>query len=115
MPRHWKILYLFASHEGWLTEVKLLDLAADAPKAQVYQWVWVSSTRVVPLRFLSQATEPRQERQFHEAKLWFDDRRGELAWHNGDVVTLHVQAASTLPSVQRNLLKAHFEALSNDT
>jgi len=108
MSTTFKILYLLVSPDGWLTEVKRLGLAVDVPKHEVYQWVWISKTHVIPLRFVSMATEPRQQREFEEASLWFDTRRGALAWHDGATVTLEVQANNALPSLQEHLLHAHF-------
>ncbi len=109
MSPHFKILYLFVSPHGWLTEVKRLHLAADAPKDKVYQWAWISTAQVIPLRFVSMAaTQPRQQREFEEASLWFDTRRGALAWHDGATVALEVQADNALPSPQEQLLQAHF-------
>ena len=107
MSPRFKILYLFVSSQGWLTEVKRLDLAADAPKNEVYQWLWIGTTGVMPLRFVRMATEPRQQREFAEASLWFDAMRGALAWHDGTAVTLQVQDDKTLPSLQERLLQAH--------
>lgn len=108
MSPNFKILYLFASPHGWLTEVKRVGLAADVPRDKVYQWVWISTDQVMPLRFLSMATEPRQQREFEEASLWFDTRRGALAWHDGATVVLEVQADNALPPLQEHLLQAHF-------
>lgn len=108
MSPTFKILYLFVSPEGWLTEVKRLGLAADEPKDMVYQWLWISLAHVTALRFVSMATEPRQQREFEEASLWFDARRDALAWRDGATVTLEVQADKTLPSLQEHLLQAHF-------
>ena len=108
MSPNFKILYLFVSPHGWLTEVKRLGMAADAPKDQVYQWAWISTAKVIPLRFVSMAaTGPRQQREFEEASLWFDARRGALAWHGGATVALDVQADNALPSPQEQLLQAH--------
>ncbi len=103
-----KILYLFASSNAWLTEVKRLGLAADLPKDQVYQWAWISAARVTPLRFVSMATEPRQQREFEDASLWFDTKQGILTWHDGIEVTLEVQAVHKLPPLQEHLLETHF-------
>lgn len=108
MSPNFKILYLFVSPHGWLTEVKRLGLAADVPKDQIYHWAWLGTARVMPLRFVSMATEPRQQREFEEASLWFDTRRGALAWHGGATVALEVQADKALPSLQEQLLEAHF-------
>ena len=108
MSPNFKILYLFVSPHGWLTEFKRLGLAADVPKDQVYQWAWISTAQVVPLRFVSMATEPRQQREFEEAILWFDARRGALAWNDGATVTLEVQADNALPPLQERMLQAHF-------
>lgn len=109
MSPNFKILYLFVSPHGWLTEVKRLGMAADAPKDQVYQWAWITTAQVIPLRFVSMAaTEPRQQREFEEASLWFDARRGALAWHGGATVALEVQADNALPSPQEQQLQAHF-------
>lgn len=107
MSLNFKILYLFVAPHGWLAEVKRLGLAADVPKDQVYQWLWISTAGVVPLRFVSMATESRQQREFEEASLWFDTRRGELAWHDGVTVTLEVPANYALPSLQVHLLETH--------
>ncbi len=108
MSPTFKILYLFVSPGGWLTEVKRLNLSADEPKDRVYQWLWISPAQVMPLRFASMATEPRQQREFEEASLWFDTRRGALAWRDGATVTLEVQADNALPPLQEHLLQSHF-------
>lgn len=108
MSPNFKILYLFVSPHGWLTEVKRLGLTADVPKNEVYQWAWISNAQVIPLRFVSMATEPLQQREFEEASLWFDTRRGALAWHDGATMMLEVQADNTLPSLHKHLLEAHF-------
>lgn len=103
-----KLLHLFVSSQGWLTEVKRLDLPAEAPKDRVYHWLWIDTAHVIPLRFVSMATEPRQQREFEQASLWFDATQGTLAWRDGATVALKVQADKTLPSPQEHLLKAHF-------
>ncbi len=107
MSASFKILYLFVSPQGWLAEVKRLDLAADAPKDRVYQWLWISTARVMPLRFVSMGTAPRQQREFEEASLWFDAKGGALTWHDGATVTLDIQDDKTLPSLQEHLLQAY--------
>lgn len=108
MSPSFKILYLFVAPQGWLTEVKRLDLTAEAPKDRVYQWLWISTARVMPLRFVSMGTELRQQREFEEASLWFDARRGALAWHDGTTVTLEMKDDKTLPPPQEHLLRAYY-------
>ena len=107
LPR-FKILYLFLSSRGVLAEVKRLDQPADVPKHRVYQWLWIDEGRVTPLGFVSMATEPRQQRVFEQASLWFDQLQGELRWLDGRVETLSVSPDATLPPPYEQMLHRHW-------
>lgn len=75
MPPLYEVLYLFSAPQGYLAEIKRLDLPAGTPKAMVYQWLWIQETTVTTtLQFVDMTDNPRAQRTFKEELLWFDDR-----------------------------------------
>lgn len=83
MPPLYEVLFLFSSAQGYLVEIKRLDLPADAPKSSIYQWLWLQGRSVATLRFVNMTTEPHQQRTFEEGQLWFDSQQGEMQFANG--------------------------------
>ena len=100
----YEVLFLFSAPQGYLAEIKRLDQPADAPKSQVYQWLWLQVETVTTLRLVAMATSPRQQRNFKEALLWFDETRGELQWLLGPLVPLIVETDKSLPATLARLM-----------
>lgn len=46
MPLQYEIIHLLCAPQGYLAEVKRLDLPATAPKAKRYQWLWIEKDAV---------------------------------------------------------------------
>jgi hypothetical protein len=103
----YEVLYHFSSPEGHLVEIRRLDQVADTSKDRVYQWPWIDRSTVTSLRYLDMATLPRQERSFAEAKLWFDNARGELRWAHGAVVSLQTCSREALPRHAQLMIHQH--------
>lgn len=107
MPPLYEVLFLFSAPQGYLAEIKRLDLPADMPKARTCQWLWIQSATVTTLQFLDLATSSRQHRSFKEASLWFDDAGGELLWHKGPTEQLVTETSKTRPAPLLQLVNSH--------
>ena len=107
MPPLYEVLFLFSAPQGYLAEIKRLDLLADTPKATVYQWLWIQEATVTTLQFVDMADGMRQQRTFKEGLLWFDDRQGELRFASGRTMPLATEADKTLPQPLMRLVNLH--------
>lgn len=107
MPPLYEVLFLFSAPQGYLAEIKRLDLSAGAPKAMVYQWLWIQETTVTALQFVDMASDSRQQRTFKEGLLWFDDRQGELRFISGRTVQLAAEVGKTLSPPLMRLVNLH--------
>jgi hypothetical protein len=107
IPPLYEVLLLFSAPQGYLAEIKRLDLPVGAPKATVYQWLWIQGTTVTALQFVDMADGPRRQRTFKEGLLWFDDRPGELRFVSGRTVQLATKAGKTLPQPLMRLVNLH--------
>ncbi|MDO8459165.1 MAG: hypothetical protein Q7T07_19870 [Burkholderiaceae bacterium] len=78
MPPLYGVLLLFSAPQGYLAEIKRLNLPAGTLKDAVYQWLWIQEMTVSKLQFVDMADGMRQQRTFKEGLLWFDYRQGDL-------------------------------------
>lgn len=106
MPVQYEIVHLLCAAQGYLAEIRRLDLPADAPNGRRYQWLWIEDGTVSSLLFLGM-DEPTGARVFEDARLRFDGSGGELRWHDGRTVTLAVDAHRVLPATLRSLVHEH--------
>lgn len=106
MPVQYEIVHLLRAAQGFLAEIRRLDLPVDAPKGRRYQWLWIEDSTVSSLLFRSM-DESTGTRSFEDAHLRFDNRAGELRWHGGRVVTLTVDAHKLLPAELEWLVHEH--------
>ncbi|MDO9164891.1 MAG: hypothetical protein Q7U13_02170 [Rhodoferax sp.] len=109
MPPLYEVLLLFSAPQGYLAEIKRLDLPAGTTKATVYQWLWIQETTVTVLQFVDMADGPQRQRQrtFKEGLLWFDDKQGELRLTGGRTVQLATEAKKTLTQPMMRLVNLH--------
>ena len=107
MPPLYEVLFLFSAPQGYLTEIKRLDLPADTPNATMCQWLWIQETTVTALQFVDMTDGPQPQRTFKEGLLWFDDRQGELRFASGRTVQLATEADNTLPQHLMRLVNLH--------
>ncbi|MDI1339524.1 MAG: hypothetical protein Q7K57_36215 [Burkholderiaceae bacterium] len=107
MPPLYEVLFLFSAPQGYLAEIKRLNLPAGTRKASVYQWLWIQETTVSKLQFVDMTDDPRPQRTFEEGRLWFDDRQGELRFASGRTVQLATEADKTLPQPLMRLVNLH--------
>lgn len=107
MPPLYEVLFLFSAPQGYLAEIKRMDLPVGAPKATVHQWLWIQETTVTALQFVDMADGPRQQRTFKEGLLWFDDRQGEMRFVSGRTVQLAAKVDKTLPQSLMRLVNLH--------
>lgn len=107
MPPLYEVLLLFSAPQGYLAEIKRLDLPADTPKTTVYQWLWIQETTVTALQFVDMADGPQRQRTFKEGLLWFDDKQGELRFTGGRTVQLATEAKKTLTQPMMRLVNLH--------
>lgn len=107
MPPLYEVLFLFSAPQGYLAEIKRLDLPAGTTKGAVYQWLWIHESAVTALQFVDMADGPRQQRTFKEGLLWFDDRQGELRFASGRTVQLATEVDKTLPPPVMRLVNLH--------
>lgn len=103
MPLTYEVVHLFSSPQGHLVEVKHLDRQADT----AHEWLWVTEQSVTTLRPRRGDGETRQVRTFREARLQLDGQRAELAWPNGQQLTLTASSMRTLPTLQHQLIHNH--------
>lgn len=103
MPLTYEVVHLFSSAQGHLVEIKHLDRQADTAQ----EWLWVTDQSVTTLRPRHGDGEPRQVRAFREARLQLDGQRAELAWPNGQQLTLTAIPMWALPTLQHQLIHNH--------
>ena len=103
----YEVLFLFSAPQGYLAEIQRLDQPANAPKANIYHWLWIQATTVTALQFVGMVNSPNQQRIFREALLWFDDQQGALHWTGGPTVPLVSEANKTLPPPLVRLVNLH--------
>ena len=114
MPSSYQILYQFQAvpaAEGVLLEIRRLGLPADAPKSQVYQWLWLRQGGVQALHFVRMERVP-QWRAFAEGLLQFDAHSARWQPHpNGpapaqpSLALLPVSEPQLSPALQALLLQ----------
>lgn len=97
MLPQFEIVHLFWAPQGYLVEIKRLDLPETAPKSKRYQWLWIEAGTVSTLGFVGMSEHPERRRTFEEAQLRFDDVRGELSWSDGRSAALKALPAEALP------------------
>lgn len=102
-----EVVYLFSAANGYLAEVRKLNQDVNAPKSEIYQWLWLEDGTAKSLRFVAMASTPVQQRIFREAQLSFDDDRGELRWAIGDSIPLVVERNKDLPASIAQLVNNH--------
>ena len=107
MPPLYEILSLFSAPQGYLAEIKRLDLPTGTPTAMIYQWLWIQAATVTALQFVDMADGPHPQRTFKEGLLWFDDRQGEIHWQSGRTVQLATEVDKTLPQPLMRLVNLH--------
>lgn len=107
MPPLYEVLFLFSAPQGYLAEIKRLDLPAGVPKAMIYQWLWIQEATVTALQFKDMTDGPQQQRTFKEGLLWFDNKQGELCFASGRTVRLATEADKTLPQPLMWLVNLH--------
>ena len=107
MPPLYEVLFSFSAPHGHLAEIKRLDQPANAPKAQVCQWLWIEAETVTTLQFVAMDATGCRRRTFKEASLWFDDTHGELRWEFGAPVALRAQPKCGLPEGLAHLVNLH--------
>lgn len=103
----YEVLFLFSAPQGYLAEIKRLNLPTGTPKGAVYQWLWIQGTTVTALQFVDMADGPQPQRTFKEGLLSFDDRQGELRFSSGRTVQLVTEANKTLPQPLMRLVNLH--------
>nr|WP_260678981.1 hypothetical protein [Pseudomonas mendocina] len=104
MPLPYQVMRLFTSPEGHLVEISYLRGQAGTPKP-THEWLWVTDQSVTTLRPRHSAGETQQVWVFREAHLQLDGQHAELAWINGQQLSL--TPSPTLPSEQRQLIHNH--------
>lgn len=72
------ILYNLHHRDLEVCEIKRLGLAADAPPAEVYQWLVIRGNKALPLDFKSMLRGETERREFLEGSLSFNQTQGEL-------------------------------------
>lgn len=107
MPPQFEIIHLFCAPRGYLAEIKRLDLPATAPKAKRHHWLWIEEGTVSALLFMGMSEFPDQQRTFEDARLRFDEFRGEMCWNDGHSVVLEVAADKVLPNALQWLVHEH--------
>lgn len=106
MPVQFEIVHLLCAAQGYLAEIRRLDLPVEVSKGRRYQWLWIEDGTVISLLFRGM-DETTGTRSFEDAHLRFDDKGGELRWHGGRAVTLNVDAHKVLPAALRSLVHEH--------
>ena len=46
MPPLYEVLFLFSAPQAYLAEIRRLDHAVNAPKSEVYKWLWLEAETV---------------------------------------------------------------------
>jgi hypothetical protein len=106
MPVQFEIVHLLLAAQGYLAEIRRLDLPSDAPKGRRYHWLWIEDGTVSSLLFLS-IDDTTGTRSFEDAQLRFDAGGAELRWHGGRAITLTADAHRVLPAALRWLVHEH--------
>jgi hypothetical protein len=106
MPLSYEVVQLFASPQGHLVEIKLLDRQDDRPEP-AHEWLWVTEQSVTTLRPRHSDGETRQVRTFREAHLQLDGQRAELTWFNDEQFALTASPMRALPTLQHQLIHNH--------
>lgn len=107
MPLQYEIIHLFCAPQGYLAEIKRLDLPATAPKARRYCWLWIEEGMVSSLSFVGMSATPEAQRMFEDACFRFDELRGELRWNDGRCVALEAASSKALPKALQWLVHEH--------
>lgn len=106
MPLPYQVMRLFTSPEGHLAEISCLRTQGGTPEP-THEWLWVTDQSVTTLRPRHSAGETQQVWVFREARLQLDDQHAELAWTNGQQLSLAASPTPTLPTEQRQLIHNH--------
>lgn len=106
MPLPYQVMRLFTSPEGHLVEVSCLRRQAGTPEP-AHEWLWVTDQSATTLRPRHSDGETQQVRIFREARLQLDGQHAELAWTNGQQLSLAASPTSMLPPEQRQLIHNH--------
>lgn len=106
MPVQYEIVHLLCAAQGYVAEIRRLDLPVDAPKGRRYQWLWIEVGTVSSLLFRGM-DETTGTRSFEDAHLRFDKGGGELRWHGGRAVTLTADVHKVLPAALQWLVHEH--------
>lgn len=103
MTLTYEVVHLFSSPRGHLVEIKHLDQMADT----AHEWLWVTGQSVTTLRPRHGDGETQQVRMFRDACLQLNGQNAQLAWTNGQQLSLAASPTPTLPSEQRQLIHNH--------
>lgn len=103
---HYEVTRLFSSPQGYLVEVGV-PRRQPGPPEPLREWLWVTHQSVTSLRLLHIDDDLRGVRGFREARLRLDGANAQLAWPNGDQLTLAASSMKTLPAEQRQLIHNH--------
>lgn len=107
MPLQYEVIHLFCAPQGYLAEIRRLDLPVTAPKAKRYCWLWIEDSTVSSLLFVGMSATPEQQRLFAEANFQFDEVRGVLRWNDGRSVLLEAVPSDALPKSLQWLVHEH--------
>ncbi|WP_313024476.1 hypothetical protein [Pseudomonas lopnurensis] len=103
---HYEVTRLFSSPQGYLVEVGVPKRQPGAPEP-LREWLWVTDRSVTSLRLLHTDEDLRGVRGFREARLQLDGPQAQLAWPNGEQLTLAASSMRALPAEQRQLIHNH--------
>ncbi|PMX27622.1 MULTISPECIES: hypothetical protein [unclassified Pseudomonas] len=106
MPLPYQVMRLFTSPEGHLVEISCRRRQASTEQPS-HEWLWVTDQSVTTLRPRHSAVETQQVWVFREARLQLDGQHAELAWSNGQQLSLAASPTPTLPSEHRQLIHNH--------
>lgn len=103
MTLTYQVVNLFSSPRGHLVEIKHLDQMTDT----AHEWLWVTDQSVTTLRSRHGDGETQQVRMFRDACLQLDGQRAELAWANGEQLSLTPRPRQELRAEQHQLIHNH--------
>lgn len=106
-PPQIELLYYFSNEELDIVEVKILDLAADRPPAEVYHWLCYerSTQQFEKLEFKAMNRDKDWNyREFLQAKLSFNTQEAHLQWHSSSETENLALNVSDLHSVPAQLV-----------
>ncbi|MCK2094564.1 hypothetical protein [Thauera aromatica] len=103
---HYEVTRLFSSPQGYLIEIGLAKRQPDTLEP-VREWLWVTRQSVTSLRLLHTDDDMRGARSFREARLQLDGPHAQLAWPNGEQLTLAASPMHALPAEHRQLIHNH--------